>query len=71
MIYIKLVDRTRDGADARKYVSFEDHANIATIVCNFALERQISPRQVLCQVYSKSSWNMERAEHLEEFINEI
>ena len=61
MIYLKLVDRTRDGWEAIEYLQFSDDCvNIASVICNFALDRQISPRHILCQVYKGKDWREER-----------
>lgn len=70
MIYIKLVDRTAHGAKAREYKSYLDTANLATIICQFALERQIAPNRVLCQVYKRKEWEEERKSHYEQIRNE-
>ena len=69
MLYIKLVDRTSYGEKAREYRQYEDLANLAIVVCDFALERQISPRHVLCQVYNRKSWLQESKEHDESIRN--
>ena len=66
MIYLKLVDRTKCGPNAREYVNCEDSANIAAIICHWSLDRQISIRDIQCQVYGKKDWNDERDEQRNE-----
>jgi len=64
MTYLKIVYRSLpyNDARAREYVELEDYANVASLLCCRAIDRQVSPRHILCQVYPCKSWKAEKRE---------